>query len=136
MSVPQVIPENTKVLLPPLPKRTSLAAVLAIVPPGRAVDDERRTDVPVVVQVLQETGFKRLQCRAAARHGANKVGDAVALIVRAPDRILIGACHLPGHLVAGCRLHRADRRPGAKLTIGDVGTKIFERGAGPAAPSR
>ena len=44
------------------------------------------------------------------------IGDEVAAAVGGPDRILIGARDLPGNLIAGCRLLRADRRPAAKLT--------------------
>ena len=40
---------------------------------------------------------------------------------------------LPGNLIAGCRLLRADRRPGAKLTRHNVRAAIFQLGAGPSA---
>ena len=80
-----------------------------------------------------EAGFEVLQGRAAARHRADQIGDAVALGIRAPDGVLIQARHLPGHLVAGRRLFSPNRCPSAKLTRRDVRTEIFERGTGPAA---
>ena len=45
-------------------------------------------------------------------------------------RILVRASVLPGHLIAGCRLLGADRRPAAtKLTRNNIRAAIFERGA-------
>ena len=54
--------------------------------------------------------------------------DVVAVAVGVPDRILIGARDLPGNLVSACRLLRADRRPGTKLSRHNVRTTIFQRG--------
>ena len=46
---------------------------------------------------------------------------------------MIGARDLPGDLIAGCRLLRADRRPGAELTRHNGRAAIFQLGAGPSA---
>ena len=63
-----------------------------------------------------------------ARHCADEICDVVAVAVGAPDRILVGTRDFPGNVIAACRLHRADRRPGAKLTCRNVGAGIFQRG--------
>ena len=57
----------------------------------------------------------------------------VAAAIGVPDNILIGACKLPGHLMATCRLLGADRRPATKLTGYHVDAASFERGSGPGA---
>ena len=51
---------------------------------------------------------------AAARHNAD-IRDVVAVVVGGPHRILISARDLPGDLIAGRRLLRANRRPGAAM---------------------
>ena len=82
---------------------------------GRAIRlDHRRdhTDLPVTIQILMETALKRFQCNAAARHHAD-IRDVVAVVVGGPHRILISPRALPGDLIAGRRLLRGNRRPGA-----------------------
>ena len=69
-----------------------------------------------------------MQRRAAARYRAKDTGNIIAVIVDVPDRVLIGAAILPGNLIAGCRLLRADRRPSAELSQRVIGATIFQRG--------
>ena len=59
-----------------------------------------------------------------------RLRGVVAVAVGAPDRILISAGSLPGNVIAACRLHRADRRPAAKLARRNIRTVIFQRRAG------
>src|SRR6266849_4923322 len=80
-----------------------------------------------------ETGLKRFQRRASSRNNADRICDVVAIAVGIPNRILIGARDLPGHLIPGCRLLRPYRRPGAKLTRYNWRAAIFQLRASPAA---
>ena len=67
-------------------------------------------------------------CATRARHRLRRRNE-VAVAVGVPDRILAGSV-LPGHLIAGCRLLGADRRPATtKLTRNNIRAAIFERGA-------
>ena len=74
-----------------------------------------------------EAGLERFQRSAGSRH-VRDIGEIIAAAVGGPDRILIGARDLPGNLIAGCRLLRADRRPGAKLTRHNGRASVFQRG--------
>ena len=91
-----------------------------------------RSDGAVAVQILMEAAFQRHQRRAAPRYAAG-AGRLIAAAVGEPDRILIGAGKLPGHLVAAGRLLRADRRPGSELPRRSRRAAIFELGAGAGA---
>src|SRR5258708_960001 len=92
-----------------------------------------RSNHPIAVEVLVKTGLQRFQRRATARHRANGVGGKVAAAVGIPDRILVGAGHLPSNLISGCRLLRADRRPGPELASCNGPGAEFQLGARPAA---
>ena len=72
-------------------------------------------DRAVAIEVLVEGGLERFQRIAVARNVRRDAGDVVAVAVGAPHRVLTGARHLPGDVVAACRLVRADRRPAAEL---------------------
>ena len=86
------------------------------------------TDHAVAVQVLLEDRLQRLQCGACSRYGAaGQISFVVAVAVGAPHRVLAGTGILPGNVIAARRLNRADRRPRAKLTGGNVGAFIFQR---------
>ena len=75
-----------------------------------------------------ETRFGSFDRAARSRHRLRR-RDEVAVAVGGPNGILAGSI-LPGHLIAGCRLLGADRRPAAtKLTRNNVRAAIFERGA-------
>src|SRR5438874_1037119 len=75
---------------------------------------DRGADRTVAVQVLLETGLERLQRSARSRHDASS-RDEIAAVVGVPHLKLIGAGHLPGHLIPVRRLLCANRRPGAIL---------------------
>ena len=60
----------------------------------------------------------------------------IAVAVGGPDRILIGARDLPGNFIAACRLLRADRRPGAKLTATTAAPPNFSAGPDPPLLSK
>src|SRR5437016_1073460 len=62
-----------------------------------------------------ESGLQRFQRGAASRPDGDKIREVVAAATGAPHRVLIGAGHLPGHIVAAGSLFRADRRPATKL---------------------
>ena len=80
---------------------------------GEAV--EGRTDRTVAVQVLLETGLERLQRGARSRRDVKSTEMQLPLLSVYHTCILIGARHLPGHLIPARRLLRADRRPGPPL---------------------
>src|SRR5262245_51308768 len=96
---------------------------------GRRYRRCRRTNRTVAVQVLMETGLDRLQRGARSRHGGKSIREVIAVIVGDPHRILIGAWHLPGHLIPARRLLRANRRYLAKLTGHIVRALVFQRWA-------
>src|SRR5260370_838506 len=85
------------------------------------------TDYPIAVEVLVESVFQRLQCRAASRHGGDEIRLVVAVAVGAPYGIKTGTGVFPSHVVAAGRLHRADRSHGAKLARYNVPTGVFQR---------
>src|SRR5258705_149622 len=91
-----------------------------------------RTDHAVAVQVLMETGLDRLQRGARSRHGGKSIRELIAVIVGDALRILIGAWHLPSHLIPARRLLRANRRYLAKLTGHNIRALVFQRWAGAA----
>ena len=70
----------------------------------------RRTNSSVAIQVLMETVLERLQYRTIARHNAD-IRNVIAIVVSIPNRILIGSRGLPGDLISGRRLLRANRCP-------------------------
>ena len=87
-----------------------------------------RTDHAVAVQVLLEDRLERFQRVAISRHRADQISGVVAVAVGGPHRVLAGTGILPGHVIAACRLHRADRRPPAKLTGDDGRACILQLG--------
>ena len=87
--------------------------------------------MPVAIQVLVEAGLERLQRIVCPRHSADRSEMIVAAAVGVPDRVLIGARDLPGDLIPACRLLRADRRPGAKLTRHKSAPAYFSEGPEP-----
>ena len=84
-----------------------------------------RTNLPVAIEVLVETGLECLQRSVSPRHNAD-IRDVVAVIVGGPHRILISSRNLPGNLISGRRLLRGNRRPRA----GDAGHARQMVGAG------
>src|SRR5437763_449662 len=74
-----------------------------------------------------------VQRKAASRPDGGKVREEVAAAIGAPHRVLIGAGHLPGHIVAAGSLFRTDRRPAAKLASRNSRTAVFQLGASAAA---
>ena len=88
----------------------------------------RNADHPVAIEILVEAVLQRFQRSAGSRHVAD-VREIFAVAVGGPDRIGVGARDLPGDLIAGCRLLRADRRPGAELAGRNGRTAKFQLGA-------
>ena len=80
-----------------------------------------------------ESGLQRFQRGAASRPDGDKIREVVAAAIGAPHRVLIGAGHLPGHIVAARSLFRADRRPATKLAGRNSRTAVFQLGASAAA---
>src|ERR1700737_1043137 len=89
-------------------------------------------DHPVAVEVVVKTTLARFQGQARSRYSAD-AWDEVAVTIGIPDRILIVARNLPGNLISACRLFRANRRPGVKLTRDNGRAGKFQHGARPAA---
>src|SRR5436305_14733210 len=73
-----------------------------------------------------ESGLQRFQRGAASRPDGDKIREVVAAAIGAPHRVLIGAGHLPGHIVAAGSLFRADRRPATKLAGRNSRTAVFQ----------
>ncbi len=80
--------------------------------------------MPVAIQVLMEAGLERFQARAATGHNSGN-RKLIAVVVRGPDKKLIGAPMLPGNLIAGRRLLSTDRRPWIELTRNVVCPTVF-----------
>ena len=90
--------------------------------------------MPVAIEVLVEAALDGLQRSARSRSSADDIGRVIAVVVGGPDRILIGAHDLPGHLISAGRLLRADRHDrGTKLTRHIVRALEFQRGTGASA---
>src|SRR5262249_45767418 len=82
---------------------------------GRLDRRRDRTGRPVVVEILSEGRFERLQRVArAGHHGA--LGQEVATAVGGPHGVLIGAAILPNDLIAAATLLHTERRPRTELT--------------------
>ena len=95
-----------------------------------------KADYAVAVQILVEGGLQRFQSSAASRHNANDIGEVVAAAVGVPDRVLIAARHLPGHVVTTCCLFRADGRPGPILAGYNGHAAILQFRAGPTSEKK
>ena len=76
-----------------------------------------------------EAALDGLQRSARSRSSADDIGRVIAVLVGGPDRILIGAHDLPGHLIStGRRLHADRHDRGTKQTRHIVRALEFQRG--------
>src|SRR5215831_18229423 len=75
----------------------------------------------VAIQILVEGRLERLDRRAV---GVD-LGDISAIAVGRPNRVGSGGV-LPRNRVSACRLHRADRCPGAVLALRDSSATSFK----------
>src|SRR5258705_7686892 len=79
-----------------------------------------------------EDGFECLQRSVGPGHIENECRDVIAAAVGTPHAVLIGTGDLPGYVVSARSLHRANWRPGPKLTRRDDGAAKLQRWARPA----
>ena len=86
--------------------------------------DGRDPDHAIPVQVLTKAGFERFKCGARSQNRTDRIADDVAAAIGIPDRKLVGARKLQGHLIAGPGRLGADRRPRAELSRHERGAAI------------
>src|SRR5438270_4613011 len=80
-----------------------------------------------------ESRLQRFQRGAASRPDADKLREVVAAAIGAPHRILIGAGHLPGHIVDATSLICGDRHPATTLSGLNSRVAVFQLAASAAA---